>query len=215
METQNLWKKNLGVVPDEVWEQTRVRVLILAGNGLSAISPKIANLQNLRTLDLGHNRLESVPGELGDITELSDFLYLHDNQLDSLPASLRRLQKIRYLNISTNRFTAFPECICSMSQLLELRVTDNQLTCLPRCIGNLSKLRELHLRNNALRTLPAEIANLSELRLIDLRGNPIEELPDGLSSLPKLEKLDLRWVNSLKLPAWFEALENRGCLIYR
>jgi hypothetical protein len=32
--------------------------------------------------------------------------------------------------------------------------------------------------------------------------------------LPKLEKLDLRWVNTLTPPAWFDALEARGCLIY-
>jgi len=33
--------------------------------------------------------------------------------------------------------------------------------------------------------------------------------------LPKLEKLDLRWVNSLPNLEWFEALEDRGCVVYR
>ena len=81
----NLWKKNLGSVPNYVWERTDVEVLILADNALSEISEQIRNLSRLRTLDLGHNQLTLLPESLGEITGLSDFLYLHDNRLQSLP----------------------------------------------------------------------------------------------------------------------------------
>jgi hypothetical protein len=56
---------------------------------------------------------------------------------------------------------------------------------------------------------------LSELRQIDLRGNPIETLPDSIAEMKGLEKLDLRWVNTLRAPAWLDALEDRGCLVCR
>ena len=79
----------------------------------------------LRTLDLGHNRLTELPAELGNLTEINDFLYLHDNRLESLPRSLERLKMLKYLNISHNRLSAFPEPICHMSRLVELRATDN------------------------------------------------------------------------------------------
>lgn len=81
----NLWKKDLGSVPSDVWEQTEVTTLILADNGLTEISGKLDQLQCLRTLDLGHNRISVLPESLGDLTELSDFLYLHDNRLETLP----------------------------------------------------------------------------------------------------------------------------------
>jgi Leucine-rich repeat (LRR) protein len=52
----NLWKKNLGTIPDEIWNSSDISVLILADNALSVVSPRIGELRHLRTLDLGHNR---------------------------------------------------------------------------------------------------------------------------------------------------------------
>jgi Leucine-rich repeat (LRR) protein len=211
----NLWRQNLGAVPDEIWNDPEITVLILADNDLRAISSRIGELQHLRTLDLGHNQLVELPVELGNLTAITDFLYLHDNQLESLPRTLERLQELRYLNISNNRFLEFPEQICQMSSLVELRATDNQFSGLPISIGKLSRLRELHLRNNRLQTLPSTIGELSELRLLDLRGNPIETLPESILAMPRLEKIDLRWINTLQAPPWLDRLEDRGCLIYR
>jgi Leucine-rich repeat (LRR) protein len=73
---------------------------VLADNDLQQISPRICLLRQLRMLDLGHNALASLPDELGDLTQLSDFLYLHDNELSVLPVSLSGLKRLRYLNIS-------------------------------------------------------------------------------------------------------------------
>src|SRR5579871_1831415 len=95
----NLWKENLGRVPDWVWQQRQLETLILANNGLAEISERIGDLQRLRMLDLGHNELTKLPDRLGEINGLSDFLYLHDNRLTSLPQSMNHLKKLRYLNV--------------------------------------------------------------------------------------------------------------------
>ena len=211
----NLWKKQLGRVPDSVWDQAHVEVLILADNGLEDVSEKIGRLQKLRTLDLGHNRLTRVPDALGELADLEDFLYLHANRLASLPASFTRLTRLRYLNISQNEFAELPEAVTELASLIELRATDNQLNVLPESIGRLSRLRELHLRNNRLTSLPASLAMLQELRQIDLRGNPLTRLPDAITALPRLEKLDLRWVTTLAPRQWIAGLEARGCVVYR
>jgi Leucine-rich repeat (LRR) protein len=67
--------------------------------------------------------LIDLPDELGNLVDLRDFLYLHDNRLDSLPQPLAGLRKLRYLNISENRFSTFPDSVCHMASLVELRVT--------------------------------------------------------------------------------------------
>ena len=69
----NLWKKELGSVPDSVWEKTTLETLILADNGLTEVSEQLGRLRHLHTLDLGHNQLAALPESLGDLTELSDF----------------------------------------------------------------------------------------------------------------------------------------------
>lgn len=107
----NLWRHDLGEVPDSVWSRTDLEVLILADNALSTLSPGIGLLRRLHTLDLGHNALTEVPREVGELPALTEFLYLHDNRLTELPASLGRLTRLRYLNISENRLTAIPEDI--------------------------------------------------------------------------------------------------------
>ena len=150
----NLWKKRLGHVPDSVWDQTELETLVLADNALCEVSERIGRLKKLRMLDLGHNELTRVPDALAVLNGLTDFLYLHDNRLTSLPSSLARLTRLRYLNISENALAALPESVCGMASLIELRASDNQLTTLPESIGGLSRLRELHLRNNHLSSLP-------------------------------------------------------------
>jgi len=87
----SLWKKGLGVVPPWVWERTELETLVLADNGLSDLSDRIGGLKKLRMLDLGHNKLAGLPDALGDLSGLTDFLYLHDNRLTALPQSLRQL----------------------------------------------------------------------------------------------------------------------------
>jgi Leucine-rich repeat (LRR) protein len=211
----NLWKQRLGRVPESIWEQTGLETLVLADNDLREISARIGGLKRLRMLDLGHNQLTALPDSLGDLDGLTDFLYLHDNRLASLPSSFRRLTQLRYLNISQNAFDTFPECVSGMASLVELRVSDNCLSSLSDSIGSLSRLRELHLRNNRLASLPKSIGACTELRQIDLRGNPLRELPDELTALPRLEKLDLRWTPDLTLPSWVDDLRARGCLVYR
>lgn len=213
----NFWKQGLVEVPEAVWAGTEMESLILADNQLTSVSPRIGGLRRLRMLDLGHNQLQQIPEETGDLEGLTDFLYLHDNRLCSLPAKLGNLRRLRYLNIGENHFEQLPGCVCEMTGLKELRLQGNRLRSLPASIARLAGLRELHLRDNRLADLPDSIGQLQELRQLDLRGNPLRELPWGaIAGLPKLEKLDLRWVDTMQVPAQHAVdLEARGCLVYR
>src|SRR5260370_32555232 len=92
----NLWKHHLGQVPESVWDDSDVETLVLADNDLHEVSASIGRLKRLRMLDLGHNSLRSVPDSLGEIENLSDFLYLHDNRLEFLPSSLASLNSLPY-----------------------------------------------------------------------------------------------------------------------
>ena len=150
----NLWQQQLGCVPDTLWDRVDLESLVLANNALSEVSERVGGLRRLRMLDLGHNQLTNVPDALGHLEALTDFLYLHDNQLRSLPASLGKLRLLRYLNLSDNAFEVLPEAVAGMCGLVELRAEQNRLASLPNWIGDLGLLRELHLRGNRLTSVP-------------------------------------------------------------
>jgi Leucine-rich repeat (LRR) protein len=149
-----MWNQQLGRAPDWMWLRTDLEVLVLADNGLTYVSARIGDVTHLRMLDLGHNRLTRLPEVLGALACLTDFLYLHDNQLTSLPSLIRQLTALHYLNISDNAFDVLPGPVCEMTGLSELRAEANHLESLPESIGQLTRLRELSLRNNSLTSLP-------------------------------------------------------------
>ena len=160
-------------------------------------------LPRLRTLDLGHNALSSVP-DLSGLTRL-EILYLHDNALRSLP---RLPASLTYLNVSENPLREIS--LGELPELIELRMLDLGLTALPAIVA--PKLRELHLRTNRLDGVPEGVRSLRELRVLDLRANELTSVPDWLVELPRLEKLDLRWnsVGDADAPA---GLRERGCVV--
>jgi Leucine-rich repeat (LRR) protein len=61
----SLWRQKLGVVPDQVWDRTGLRTLVLADNDLTEVSERVGELQDLRMLDLGHNKLRRLPDSWG------------------------------------------------------------------------------------------------------------------------------------------------------
>jgi hypothetical protein len=65
----NLWKKQLGCVPDYAWKQTELVTLVLADNGLSEVSEQIGGLKKLRMLD-PWQPLAHLPGSIATLPRL-------------------------------------------------------------------------------------------------------------------------------------------------
>jgi Leucine-rich repeat (LRR) protein len=158
-------------------------------------------LTRLRTLDLGHNALKTVP-DLSALTQL-EILYLHENALTALPALPPSLT---YLNISENPLRSV--ALGSLPNLIELRMLDLELEAFPDVA--LPSLRELHLRRNRFTAVPEAVRSFRELRLLDLRANALTAVPDWIAELPRLEKLDLRWNEVYEPP---RELVERGCVV--
>ncbi len=100
-----------------------------------------------------------------------EVLDLHHNLLRVLPLGLRRLQKLRSLNLSGNKLSEPAlDIICQIgNSLTDLRMSENELSGI----------------------LPENIKNLSNLQTLDLHGNRISEFPEGLQELAHLKTLNL------------------------
>jgi Leucine-rich repeat (LRR) protein len=100
------------------------------------------------SIDISARGLTKVPIAIFDhIYAVS--LNVSKNKLSgALPAEIRKMSKLRVLNMSNNKLTGIPAEVGQLSDLETLDVSNNQITGLPLEIGNLKKLKVLVLSGN-------------------------------------------------------------------
>jgi Leucine-rich repeat (LRR) protein len=152
-----------------------VEELVLSENRLNQLNKKLFRpFKRLRTLDLSHNKLQSVLPETfaGGVGNTLQLLWLCDNQLDSLDESL----------------------FVDMHALVELHLSGNQLTTLAtNTFAQLGNLGTLSLNSNQLESVDSRLfERLAQLRTLTLNQNKLSTLGvDTFASLINLEHLDL------------------------
>ena len=141
-----------------------MRVLILDGNGLSALPERLlAGSPGLRVLRLRGNRFETLP-VLGSAPALIE-LDLAGNLLTELPASpFENLPALGYLYLGGNGIEALPaDLLAEAAGLRILELQDNALEALPEGLfAGVSKLFSLQLQGSpgAPFFLPLELARV-------------------------------------------------------
>lgn len=124
-------------------------------------------------------KLTLLPEEIGIFKNLRT-LDLKENQLETLPSSIQKLQSLCFLNLSGNCFTSFPKVLLS-----------------------LKNLQQLVLFNNSLKTLPYSIHQMQGLKILDVGSNQLVTLPQSLDKLPQLETINLTNNGTLRLNPHF------------
>jgi len=70
--------------------------VLIHDRGLTKLPDDVVRLATVRVLDAGHNQIAEVTA----LPEVTDFLYLHDNRIRSIP--FRTLGRLKYLNLGDN-----------------------------------------------------------------------------------------------------------------
>ncbi|AQK53675.1 LRR receptor-like serine/threonine-protein kinase EFR [Zea mays] len=190
----------------------RVTSLELASANLTfTVSPFLANLTFLGTLNLSHNFLSgNIPRELGFLPRLS-YLDLRHNSLQGVvPGSLAGASRLLVLQLEYNSLVGeIPANLSHLQRLEVLDVGSNQLSgAIPQSLGSLSRLTYLGLYLNNLSgsvpaslaynhlsgTIPASLFNISSVATFELSGNKALSgvLPSDIgATLPNLQNLIL------------------------
>lgn len=106
------------------------------------------NTNDKNNLDLSGQGLQKVEQTIFKQTNLTSLNVSNNNLTGSLPAEIRQLTKLQYLNAANNQMTGVPAEIGQLSNLVELNLANNQLTGLPNELGNLKNLKTLNLSGN-------------------------------------------------------------------
>ncbi|KAF0914699.1 hypothetical protein E2562_031207 [Oryza meyeriana var. granulata] len=170
---------------------------LMSSNLMGVISPSLANLSFLHTLNLSGNRLSGgIPSELGRLRRIRIISLGGNSLIGDIPVSLTSCAHLTHLELPRNGLHG--EIPANFSNCWELRVFNISANSLSGGIhasfGSLSKLEFLGLhRCNLTGGIPPALGNLSSLLAFDASENHNlgGSIPDMLGRLKKLNFLRL------------------------
>uniref|UniRef100_A0A3B4Y9X3 Wu:fc23c09 n=2 Tax=Seriola lalandi dorsalis TaxID=1841481 RepID=A0A3B4Y9X3_SERLL len=198
LEELRLDNNQLGVMSEAAWARCPgLLVLSLSNNSLGNGSESLPNavlspLCNLRTLNLDHNQLTSVPQGLPlSIKEL----YLKGNLIGQFRGgAFNGVSELLVLDLSANTLTnkgLLRESLLNATHLESLNLEGNRLKQVPRHLPR--SLKTLNLEGNLILSIKkAAFSTLKNLEHLGLARNKIFKVAIGaFRTLPVLHQLDL------------------------
>ncbi|KAJ1060157.1 hypothetical protein K5549_004595 [Capra hircus] len=160
-----------------------LRELELVACGLERIPHAVFSLGALQELDLRDNHVRKLRG--------LEQLYLSHNKLETLPTQLGMCSSLRLLDVSHNGLHSLPAELGLLQNLQHLALSYNALEFLPDELFFCRKLRTLLLGYNLLSQLAPQVGALRALSRLELKGNRLEALPEELGNCGGLKKSGL------------------------
>nr|XP_034838897.1 protein toll-like [Maniola hyperantus] len=164
-------------------------------------------LPALRSLELGHGDLRSVPAGAFSYAPALSQLMLWANEIEDIDEdALAGLSELLSLSLNWNRLSSLPRALLRPCPRLEhVNLNDNRLTSLPDDLfRGLVHLRYVGISDNnaQLYLSDHQFSNLPALETVVLRGASIQSLPEHLlQNSTGLEHLDLSANNLTSVPA--------------
>ncbi|AEI63027.1 leucine-rich repeat-containing protein [Corallococcus macrosporus] len=174
-----LTRKNLSVLPAELFQFRRLEKLDLTGNTLRTLPEELGQLTELRELRLNGNGLQELPESIGNLEKLVH-LDLEANCLWRLPDSLARCTELRTLNLINNPYSYVRASFGSWSKVKVLRDFPEVLTRLP-------KLEVVEFKGTFLRSLPARAFDSKRLQRVSIRDSLITDVDKALHPLVEVD----------------------------
>lgn len=178
--------------------------LTICRTKLNWIPEDFAHLEALEKLDLSHNQLASLHGELICLKKLKFLSCRHNNIHGSdIPDDLFNISTLSILDLSHNNLTVIPRNLGNCKSLAVLNLSHNNIRNLSESLFiNLTNLLHLDLSDNELKTLPPQLGRLTNLKTLILNNNPFEEhkmrLIERLKSLQVLQMVNTnRKINNM------------------
>jgi Leucine-rich repeat (LRR) protein len=183
---------------------SKTGVLSLREHKLDTIPEKVYEINNMRTLDVSHNRLKRLPNQLALLKNLKSLNCESNLLIKGSLIPLTKLTNLTKLILSDNKLgletngemrMVGPTLPNLPAALKEVKLDSNLLTCIPPAIYSpqLINLEKLDFSNNRIASIPEELCNhLKALTELKLDRNLIVSLPKDIGNLTKLKSLSLQ-----------------------
>lgn len=168
--------------------------IVLDENNLQGVVPdEIFNLPKMKVLSLKQNQIDMSFSGIGKALELEQ-IKLSDNGITSVDG-IGNSKSLKSIHLTGNKLQSIPDEIYSMVQLESLFLNYNEISSqISTQIGQLTSLRELFLFHNKISgPIPKEIGNLEKLEILALGENEMTGVvPDEINKLINLQILAIQ-----------------------
>ncbi len=126
-------------------------VIDLSNRGLTGVTSDVYSKTATTDLVLSHNSIQTLPSQMGKMTNVVIFKIDHNILNGSLIGEIRQMAMLKQLDVSYNNMTGIPAEIGQLSNLQTLDYSYNKIDGLPNELGNLKRnLKEFNLTGNPL-----------------------------------------------------------------
>ena len=179
--------------------------LDVCGLALETLPSELGELTNLRTLKANGNRLSKMPRELQQLSQL-ECLELAKNEFKDLPAFLGQMPHLASVALADNMLTEMPAALAVQPNLRTVDLRRNTIRAIPPAFWEKQTLTQVMLDQNELRALPADLSRLRRLETLSVSDNKIKDLPESIVKLASLQHLNVERNDIDALPKELEKL---------
>jgi Leucine-rich repeat (LRR) protein len=181
----SLRDNDLTTLNDVTFSAPKLEILLLACNRRLEAMPKqfLKGIENLKVLDLRSCfELKYLPGEIGNLRQLTHLYLSECDELRSLPREIGNLRQLTHLDLRRCKLKSLPKEIGKLTLLTYLDLTHCQeIKSLPKEVGELTQL--IHLDLSFCHHLKYRFSTLDHLRSLQYL-NLVCTPPNGVFGEP-------------------------------
>ncbi len=157
------------------------------------LEPKV-----VRKLELKQQNLESIPKAIFKLENVYD-LNLSGNEILVIPNKIKLLKHLKSIDFSSNHLTTLPKSILSIKGLEAINLNENKIKDLSQFFPSMYYVKTLFVSGNQLANING-INQLKNAKTLNFSNNKISEIPIEINQLKSLQILDLSNNQLLALP---------------
>ena len=146
LEILNLTGNALSSLPDDFGRLHQLRVLFCSDNQFTEVPAVLGQCPQLRMVGFKANQIRTLPAAA--LTPALRWLILTDNRLEALPPEIGNCTQLQKLMLAGNQLTELPDNLANCTKLELLRIAANQLTELPAWLLTMPRLAWLAYAGN-------------------------------------------------------------------
>lgn len=164
-------------IPEEIYLLQKLKNFYSDGPKIVRLPSSLKNMPNLDGLCLMKAGLKKVPKVVAEMTQLR-MLQLTDNSIEEFPVDFKNVGRLQTLHLSQNKLHSLPKEMVNIRTLKHLNLKGNNFTEIPAILTEFPALSSVNLSNNKIKQLNEVPLRGENMTTYSLYNNPFDRIPE-------------------------------------